>query len=113
MRSFTAKAPFMDMYYDKVSSTVVVTNREYIYFLNANTLESVRSLVAPTNEKMYKIEAFFIKNWLIVFNEKLTGLLQNFDVTRHHMWPDCDAVDVKAGRMVTVKSTIVLWEQDN
>jgi len=29
------------------------------------------------------------------------------------MWPDCDAVDVRAGRMVTVKSTIILWEQDN
>ena len=29
------------------------------------------------------------------------------------MWPDCDAVDVRAGKMITVKSNIVMWEQDN
>lgn len=62
---------------------------------------------------MVKIEGFFIKNWLIVFNEKLTAILQNIDITRHHLWPDCDAMDVQAGRMITVKHNIVLWEPEN
>ena len=39
----------MDIHYDRESSIVLVTNREYIYFLNNKTLESVRSIVAPTN----------------------------------------------------------------
>ena len=29
------------------------------------------------------------------------------------MWPDCDAVDVQSGKMVTVKSTISLWQSDS
>lgn len=62
---------------------------------------------------MYKIEAFFVKDWLIIYNEKLTGILQNKSVTKHHQWADCDAVDIKANKMITVKSTIMVWQSED
>lgn len=68
------------------------------------------SLISPNNEKMFKIEAFFINNWLVIFNEKLTAVLQNHLVTRHHLWPDCDAVDVRGNLMVTAKSSLMVWQ---
>ena len=100
----------MDMHYEGGSGILVVTNRAYIYLLNSLSLQLIRTLVSPTNDKMFKIEVFLANNWLILFNQKLTALLQNTDLTNHHVWPDCDALDVRAGRMITVKSNITLWQ---
>jgi hypothetical protein len=111
--TFESEHLFMDLYLNEIAHTVVVTNKEHIYLLNSITLEPITTLISPNNEKMFKIEAFFVNDWLIVFNEKLTAILQNNLVTRHHLWPDCDAVDIRGNQMVTVKSTIMVWQSDS
>lgn len=102
----------MDIYLNESAETVIVTNKENIFLLNALTLTPITTLISPNNEKMYKIEAFFVNDWLFVYNEKLTAILQNKSVTKHHQWADCDAVDVSTNKMITVKNTIMVWQSD-
>lgn len=47
--------------------------------------------------------------WIIVFNEKLQGYHQLKDCIKKAVWDDCDAVDVKRERMVTVRNSIKVW----
>lgn len=102
----------MSLYLNEKARTVVVTNKDKIYLLDSDTLQLRNSLISPNNEKMYKIEAFLVSDWLVIFNEKLTAVLQNHLVTRHHLWPDCDAVDVRGDKMVTAKSSLIVWQAE-
>jgi hypothetical protein len=99
----------MDLKYYPNSNTVIVSNKEHIYLLNANTFHVNTTFDSPLNPKMFKIEIFMFDAWTIVFTGKLSAIVQNDKVTRHANWTDYDAVDVKNNRMVTFKSAIEVW----
>lgn len=41
---------------------------------------------SPINERIYKIESFIVNNWLITFNEKLSGILKTEQSVTHYKW---------------------------
>ena len=50
---------------------------------------------------------------MIVFNEKLNGVLQNSEVSKQYSWPSCEAVDMNGDKMIVVKSRITVYEPED
>jgi hypothetical protein len=68
-------------------------------------------ITSPSNDKLFKIEAFLCESWLIVFNKRLKGALQQHgNCVRQCDWQNCDAVDVRGSRMVTSHTSIRVWD---
>lgn len=88
---------------------LLAVNSQYIYLFDTS-LAILAVLDSPVNEKLYRIEAFMFAEWILIFNEKLTGVMQNELRTRHESWPDCDAIDMNKNRLVTFRNNLKVWE---
>ena len=108
---FESKHCFMSIARDEKGEKLAVANRESVFLLDADTLTLLASFKSPDNPKMWKIEVFLLRDWLIIFNQQLTAttVAQN-QVVRHHTWVDCQAMHLQGQRMVTVGTKVVLWQ---
>lgn len=65
-REFTHGSLLMDLKWS--DGKVVVSSRDLIIVLNADTLEPLFTCDSPPNEKLLIIEVFLSGHWLILFN---------------------------------------------
>jgi hypothetical protein len=106
---FTASsALFMDLKY--CEGVLVATTREFIYVIEAESMEVLNLIGSPPNERLLKIEAFLCNSWVVVFNQTLRGVRQEGGVLMRSKWHNCEAVDVAHRRMVTFHSSLRLWD---
>lgn len=96
---------------DEKGGRVVVVNKESVLVLDVETMSVLASFNSPDNPKLWKIEVFLHRDWLIVFNQQLTATTINQKtVVRHHTWSDSQAVHLLGQKMITVGSKLVLWQ---